>query len=94
MTLLQRLLAAVLGSSLAAWSLQPSLACSRAVCFGLEGQTVTGRSMDWLEDMQTNLWIFPRGMERDGGMGNQGLQWTSKYGSVVARLMKPAQPMA
>lgn len=40
--------------------------------------------MDWLEDMQTNLWIFPRGMERDGGMGEKGLKWTSKYGSVIA----------
>ena len=30
-------------------------ACTRAVYFGKEGQTVTGRSMDWLEDMQSNL---------------------------------------
>lgn len=59
-------------------------ACSRAVYFGLEGQTVTGRTMDWREDMQTNLWIFPQGMERDGGMGEKGLKWTSKYGSVIA----------
>lgn len=59
-------------------------ACSRAVYFGLKGQTVTGRSMDWLEDMQTNLWLFPRGMQRDGGMPKGGLVWTSKYGSVAA----------
>jgi penicillin V acylase-like amidase (Ntn superfamily) len=45
---------------------------------------VTGRSMDWLEDMQTNLWIFPRGMQRDGGMGELGFKWTSRFGSVVA----------
>lgn len=59
-------------------------ACSRAVYFGKEGQTVTGRTMDWMENMSTDLWIFPRGMERDGGMGKVGLKWTSKYGSVVA----------
>jgi len=59
-------------------------ACTRAVYFGKEGQTVTGRSMDWVEDMQTNLWIFPRGMKRDGGLGKGSLEWTSKYGSVVA----------
>jgi choloylglycine hydrolase len=41
-------------------------ACSRAVYFGKEGQTVTGRTMDWQEDMQSNLWIFPRGMDREG----------------------------
>lgn len=62
----------------------PLSACSRAVYFGIEGQTVTGRSMDWLEDMHTNLWIFPRGMQRDGGMGDKGFKWTSKYGSVIA----------
>ncbi len=63
---------------------QSASACSRAVYFGKDGQTVTGRSMDWLEDMQTNLWIFPRGMKRDGGMGEKGFKWTSKYGSVIA----------
>ena len=59
-------------------------ACTRAVYFGKEGQTVTGRSMDWVEDMQTNLWVFPRAMKRDGGLGKGSLEWTSKYGSVVA----------
>lgn len=39
--------------------------------------------MDWLEDMQTNLWAFPREMKREGGMGRGSLEWTSKYGSVV-----------
>lgn len=65
-------------------TMQPASACSRAVYFGKDGQTVTGRSMDWLEDMQTNLWIFPRGMNQDGGMGEKGFKWISKYGSVVA----------
>lgn len=59
-------------------------ACTRAVYFGKESQTVTGRSMDWVEDMHTNLWVFPRGMKRDGGLGKGSLEWTSKYGSVVA----------
>lgn len=60
------------------------MACTRAVYFGEQSQTVTGRSMDWVEDMQTNLWLFPRGMNRDGGLGKGSLEWTSKYGSVVA----------
>ena len=70
--------------SLVLMPIQSGSACSRAVYFGKEGQTVTGRTMDWLEDMQTNLWIFPRGLERDGGMGDKGLMWTSRYGSVIA----------
>jgi choloylglycine hydrolase len=65
-------------------SMQSALACTRAVYFGKEGQTVTGRTMDWVEDMQSNLWIFPRGMARGGDMGKKSLKWTSKYGSVIA----------
>lgn len=61
-------------------------ACTRAVYLGPEQQIVTGRTMDWQEDMQTNLWLFPCGMQRDGGMGEKGFQWTSQYGSVVASI--------
>jgi len=68
--------------AIAATSL-PALACSRAVYFGKAGQTVTGRTMDWKEDIQSNLWIFPRGMARDGGVGPDSLKWTSRHGSVV-----------
>ncbi len=59
-------------------------ACTRALYFGKEGQTVTGRTMDWAEDTLTDLWIFPRGMARDAGLAKGSLTWTSKYGSVVA----------
>lgn len=61
-------------------------ACTRALYFGKEGQTVTGRTMDWAEETQTNLWIFPRGMARSGGLAAGSLTWTSKYGSVVASI--------
>ena len=40
--------------------------------------------MDWREDTQTDLWIFPRGMVRSGEPGNNTLKWTSRYGSVIA----------
>lgn len=63
-----------------------TFACSRAVYFGLDDQVVTGRTMDWKEDLQSNLWIFPRGMQRDGGLGAGSLEWTSKYGSVIASI--------
>ncbi len=62
----------------------PSLACTRAVYLGKAGRVVTGRSMDWMEDMKTNLWAFPRGMARDGAAGPNSLRWTSRHGSVVA----------
>jgi penicillin V acylase-like amidase (Ntn superfamily) len=69
-----------------AGSAPEAAACTRAVYFGKESQTVTGRSMDWVEDMQTNLWVFPRGMKRDGGLGKASAEWTSKFGSVVASI--------
>jgi penicillin V acylase-like amidase (Ntn superfamily) len=59
-------------------------ACTRAVYLGPENTVITVRSMDWLNDMGTNLWAFPRGMNRDGAAGSNSIQWTSKYGNVVA----------
>lgn len=39
--------------------------------------------MDWMDpNAQTALWVFPRGMERDGGIGANPIKWTSKYGSI------------
>lgn len=42
------------------------------------------RSLDWYEDTHTNLWAFPRGMKRDGGVGPESIKWTSKYASLIA----------
>lgn len=67
-------------------SLPAANACTRALYLGKDGMVVTGRSMDWKEDLHSNLWIFPRGMPRDGGLGAASLRWTSRYGSVVASL--------
>ena len=78
------LLLIVVAVAALSWSSHDAIACTRAVYFGKESQTVTGRSMDWVEDMHTNLWVFPRGMKRDGGLGKGSIEWTSKYGSVVA----------
>lgn len=59
-------------------------ACTRAVYLGPEGTIVTARSMDWATDLGSNLWVFPRGMERTGAAGPKSIRWTSKHGSVVA----------
>ena len=39
--------------------------------------------MDWNDDTRTNLWVFPRGMQRDGAAGPNSVKWTSKYGSLI-----------
>ncbi len=59
-------------------------ACTRAVYLGANDDVITARSMDWKQDVATNLWVFPRGMQRDGQTGKNSLRWTSKYGSVIA----------
>jgi len=62
----------------------PLGACTRVVYLGTNGDVITARSMDWAEDVLTNLWIFPRGMHRNGEAGPHSFEWTSKYGSVIA----------
>lgn len=58
-------------------------ACTRAVYLGPEDRILTGRSMDWKLPIISNLWVFPRGMERDGAAGERSAEWTSVYGSLV-----------
>lgn len=60
-----------------------SEACTRVM--SVEGdRVITSRSMDWKRNFPTNLWIFPRGMDKVGDLGKDPIKWTSKYGSVVA----------
>jgi penicillin V acylase-like amidase (Ntn superfamily) len=59
-------------------------ACTRVVFLGSDHTVVTARSMDWNTDIGTNLWIFPRGMARNGEAGPNSVKWTSRYGSVIA----------
>jgi len=68
---------------LAAGVNSPARACTRAMYAGAEGLVITGRSMDWFQDLSSNLWVFTRGMKRDGAAGKQSATWTSKYGSLV-----------
>jgi len=67
-------------------ALSPTLldACTRLVYHGPNGQFVTARSMDFATDIPTDLWILPRGIERNGETGPNSIRWTSKHGSVIA----------
>ncbi len=64
-------------------SLQPALACTRLVYTGEDGLVISARSMDWKDEIPATLWVFPRGMNRDGATGSNTVKWTSRYGSVV-----------
>src|SRR5262245_41410816 len=60
----------------------PAYACTRVLYVGEGGLVITGRSMDWGEDIKSNIWVFPRGMKREGASGQNSFTWTSKYGSL------------
>ena len=46
--------------------------------------------MDWFNETGTDLFVFPRGMKRDGGTSGNTLRWTSKYGSVICSFYNAA----
>ncbi len=71
----------VLAASLLATNIAE--ACTRVVYHGPEGRYLTARSMDWKDQMVSNLWVFPQGMKRDGAAGPRSVEWTSRYGSVI-----------
>lgn len=57
--------------------------CTRVVYKGPNNNVITARSMDWKDEIDANIWIFPRGMQRDGNVGKNSIKWSSKYGSVI-----------
>ena len=62
---------------------QQTKACTRVVYKGTNNTVITARSMDWKDEIDANIWIFPRGMQRSGNVGEKSLKWSSKYGSVI-----------
>lgn len=64
-------------------SLPKASACTRVVYQGPNETIITARSMDWKDEIPANIWVFPRGMDRNGEVGSSSVKWKSKYGSVV-----------
>ncbi len=58
-------------------------ACTRALYTGADNMVITGRTMDWAQDMGSEIWVLPRGIERNGEAGAGSPTWQAKYGSVV-----------
>lgn len=76
-------LSSLLAAAALAGSVTEALCCSRAVYLSKNNIVVTTRSMDWMEDLHSNLWVFPRGMKRNGAAGAASVEWVSKYGSIA-----------
>jgi penicillin V acylase-like amidase (Ntn superfamily) len=71
-----------LTSAVAVAPVQPGIACTRAIYVGPNDMVITTRSNDWVGSQSSNLWVYPRGMSRDGGAAG-AITWTSKYGSIT-----------
>ncbi|KIV98097.1 hypothetical protein, variant [Exophiala mesophila] len=62
-------------------------ACSRVTYHAKVDERITiGRSMDFVASTNASIYIFPAGIERNGSVEVNPLQWTSKYGSMVATM--------
>lgn len=61
-------------------------ACTRILWADSKSQCLlVGRTLDWQVDIQSNLWMFPRGMVRESLIHHDNpLVWTSKYASIIA----------
>ncbi|WP_304611787.1 linear amide C-N hydrolase [Paramuribaculum intestinale] len=59
-------------------------ACSRVLYRGDSTLLIVGRSLDWKTPIPTNLYVYPRGMAKQGSPAPNAVKWTSKYGAVYA----------
>lgn len=81
----------LIAASLLLFPSHDATACSRLLYQSGTGTYIVARSMDWNDaSAKTSLWVFPQGMQRDGGIGTNPLKWTARYGSVIATLYDAA----
>ena len=83
---MRKTLSAVLALATAAVIMPAADACTRIVYQGAGTSHLVGRTMDWAEETGTDLWAFPAGLKRDGGVGAGSIEWTSKHGSVISTI--------
>lgn len=73
-------------SAVALIGIQTASPCSRVVFLGdsTTNYVMVGRTLDWRTPIPTNLYVYPRGVEKQSMPSGPMLTWTSQYGSVVA----------
>lgn len=62
----------------------PAFSCTRLLHVDSSQGVMVGRNMDWFEEMNSKLIVYPRGIARQGSAGVNPLKWVSQYGSIVA----------
>lgn len=61
-----------------------SEACTRVIYHGDDNLIIIGRSLDWKTPIPTNVYVYPRGMQKQGSDKDGAVCWESKYGAVYA----------
>lgn len=79
-----KLLAPALAGIAVMGSWQAGDACTRVVYKGLDDLYVVARSLDWRTPIPTNLYVYPRGVEKASSNQQNAVHWKSKYGAVYA----------
>lgn len=59
-------------------------ACTRIVYSGTDSLFIVGRTLDWKTPIPTNLYVYPRGVQKQSSSQPGAIKWTSKYGAVYA----------
>lgn len=59
-------------------------ACSRVLYEGLDSLYIVARSLDWKTPIPTNIYVYPRGMNKVSSDQPNHVSWVSRYGSVYA----------
>lgn len=77
---------AAMGAAIFAVCAMPthSNACSRVLYKGADNLYVVARSLDWKTPIPTNLYVYPRGMDKVSSNLDNPIKWRSKYGAVYA----------
>lgn len=63
-------------------AMTPVAACTDFVVSSTDGSMVEGRTMEWAEDLKSQIVLHPRGENRTSNApdGKSGISWKSKYG--------------
>lgn len=59
-------------------------ACSMIAYSGPDSLHIVGRSLDWKTPIPTNLYVYPRGMDKVSSPEPDAIRWTSRYGAIYA----------
>ncbi|MCM1066061.1 MAG: linear amide C-N hydrolase [Muribaculaceae bacterium] len=74
----------IVAALIAAGAWMSAEACSRVVYTSTKGIAMVGRTLDWRTPIPTNIYVYPRGLEKESMPSGPRLQWRSRYASVLA----------